>query len=637
MDKAKLPASNPQNRGYDHFVRLRNKRLAQVLRASQLAIVLVSLIDLSIGYFADAIILLSTAVFLFSVDWALMRQKSLLGSWILLTTITLILTYLAWLGSGIRDTAILGFAGVLIFAALLGDKRLLLVLTLMMIGSCMLIAAANQFRWHINQLEPINLATGAMVTIVISLVSYCVWLIVHDYRAALEELSSDNIQLLQAKQQIDFLAEHDSLTLLPNRSYAHQQFRKLFDLQSKGSLGIIFIDLDNLKPINDSLGHQAGDSLLQEVARRLVQFTGDQDLTCRYGGDEFIVFLPNLSTDDQASEACGKILQLISHSFNYRDMDIFCTCSIGIALAPHDGQDLDTLIKKADIAMYHSKDSGRNSFRFFNPAISSNMLEHISLVSSMRKALQEQQFELFYQPKIDLKHNSICGFEALLRWQHPEQGFISPAIFIPLAESSGLIVPLGEWVLNEACRQARAWCDRWQRDFNLAINVSSIQFKRGNLDNLVLNALTRYQLPPQYLELEFTESLLIDDNERLSATLTALRCLGVHLSIDDFGTGYSNLGYLKKFEVESLKIDQSFVRKMEDHTGDAAIVKAIIQMASSLGLKTIAEGVEDADTAALLRGLGCNQAQGFYWAKPMNAADATVFYDEWESKHQLQT
>jgi EAL domain-containing protein (putative c-di-GMP-specific phosphodiesterase class I) len=279
--------------------------------------------------------------------------------------------------------------------------------------------------------------------------------------------------------------------------------------------------------------------------------------------------------------------------------------------------------------MYHSKDSGRNSFRFFNPAINRNMLDHISLISGMRKALQEKQFSLHYQPKIDLQTNDICGFEALLRWHHPEQGFISPATFIPLAESSGLIIQLGEWVITEACEQGKRWYDEGILQFAVAINISSIQFKRGNIDSIVLGALSASGLPPQFLELELTESLLIEDSDRLATTLSTLRAEGVHLSIDDFGTGYSNLGYLKKFEVEALKIDQSFVRKMDDQTGDAAIVRAIIQMSASLGLKTIAEGVEDAGTAALLRNLGCTQAQGYYWARPMPANEVPGFIESW--------
>src|SRR5690606_27744341 len=273
-------------------------------------------------------------------------------------------------------------------------------------------------------------------------------------------------------------------------------------------------------------------------------------------------FMPNIQSEEDASKASLEILQLVSENYLYRNIEIFCTCSIGIALAPQDGEDLDTLIKKADIAMYHSKDSGRNSFRFFNPAINRNMFDHISLISGMRKALQDSQFSLYYQPKIELQTNRICGVEALLRWNHPEQGFISPATFIPLAESSGLIIQLGEWVIAEACRQAKVWLDSGIQDFSVAVNISSVQFKRGNIDSIVLNALAKAELPPQYLELELTESLLIDDSDRLVQTLAVLRSEGVHFSIDDFGTGYSNLGYLKKFEVGALKIDQSFVRKM---------------------------------------------------------------------------
>ena len=456
-------------------------------------------------------------------------------------------------------------------------------------------------------------------------------MLANDYRATLDELARENERVKSAKNHIEHMAMHDPLTGLPNRIMAQHSFDQIYREAKahKQLLGIIFIDLDNLKPINDSLGHQAGDQILKEVALRLLSYTKQVDWVCRYGGDEFIVFMPNITAADQVSEASVDILQLVSENYVYRNIEIFCTCSIGIALAPQDGEDLDTLIKKADIAMYHSKDSGRNSFRFFNPAINRNMLDHISLISGMRKALQEKQFSLHYQPKIDLQTNDICGFEALLRWHHPDQGFISPATFIPLAESSGLIIQLGEWVITEACEQGKRWYDEGILQFAVAINISSIQFKRGNIDSIVLGALSASGLPPQFLELELTESLLIEDSDRLATTLSTLRAEGVHLSIDDFGTGYSNLGYLKKFEVEALKIDQSFVRKMDDQTGDAAIVRAIIQMSASLGLKTIAEGVEDAGTAALLRNLGCTQAQGYYWARPMPANEVPGFIESW--------
>lgn len=643
MSSNNIPTSQPQlqqasvkdGQIYADILKLRTRRLMQVLRATQIALLIVSIITITQGRHLDSIIILCTGVLLFSVDWAVNKNHPIVGSWILLMTLTLSFSYLAWHGSGVRDLATLGFCGVLIFAALLGNKRLLVFITLTMLTVCMFIAYANEVGWHQNTVAPNTILTSVIASIILLVISFSVWLMAHDYRAALDELALENELVKNAKGHIEHLAMHDPLTNLPNRMMAQVTFEILMAgiKQRKELLGIIFIDLDNLKPINDSLGHQAGDQILKEAAKRLINYTKNEELACRYGGDEFIVFLPNIKSADDASQASLDILQLISENYLYRNIEIFCTCSIGIALAPQDGDDLDTLIKKADIAMYHSKDSGRNSFRFFNPSINHNMMEHISLISGMRKALQEKQFSLHYQPKINLATNRLCGFEALLRWKHPEQGFIPPATFIPLAESSGLIIQLGEWVVNEACRQAKLWFDAGIGNFSIAVNISSIQFKRGNIDSVVINALSKADLAPQYLELELTESLLIDDNDRLAVMLSSLRSLGLHLSIDDFGTGYSNLGYLKKFEVESLKIDQSFVRKMEDNSDDAAIVRAIIQMANSLGLNTIAEGVEDAKTAALLRTLGCKQGQGYFWARPMPAGDAKAFWDKWQLEH----
>ena len=619
----------------DSFTKTKTKRLVQILRVTQIALLLVSIITMTAARYDDSFIMIATGIFLFSVDWAIYKKRALLGATIFLITLTLMLSYLAWMGSGIRDTALLGYCGVMVFAAMLGNKRLLVFLVALMVAVLAAISYVNHFQLHQHAIAPTNLATGSITIIILCVIAIAVALLAQDYRAALNELARENERMINIQNHIERLISHDSLTGLPNRNLAQRNFQKIYTQakQQRQLLGIIFIDLDNLKPINDSLGHQAGDQILKEVALRLLSYTKKVDSVCRYGGDEFIVFLPNIESADQASQASLDILQLVSENYLYRNIEIFCTCSIGIALAPQDGEDLDTLIKKADIAMYHSKDSGRNSFRFFNPAINRNMLDHISLISGMRKALQEKNFSLHYQPKIDLRTNRICGFEALLRWQHPEQGFISPTIFIPLAESSGLIIQLGEWVIQEACRQAKHWYDSGLLQFTIAINISSIQFKRGNIDNLVLGALATSGLPPQYLELELTESLLIEDSDRLASTLAHLRSEGVHLSIDDFGTGYSNLGYLKKFEVEALKIDQSFVRKMDDQSNDAAIVRAIIQMANSLGLKTIAEGVEDAPTLALLRSLGCTQAQGYYWARPMAADEVPIFCELWDKNH----
>lgn len=632
-----IPAQSLQIQ--QEFSRQKIRRLLQILRTTQIALLMIGVITISLARYSDAAILIATGIFLFSVEWAIHKKHQATGTAIFLLSLTVMLSYLLWVGSGIRDGAVLGYCAVLIFGAMLGNKRLLLLLLSIMVAVLMGISYANEFGIAHNSIAPINLATGAISTLILLVVGFAVWMLAHDYRTVLEELARENERVQSAKTHIEHMALHDPLTGLPNRIMAQQSFEQLFyDAKTQQQLlGIIFIDLDNLKPINDSLGHQAGDQILKEVAMRLLSYTKQVDWVCRYGGDEFIVFMPNITAADQVSQASVEILQLVSENYLYRNIEIFCTCSIGIALAPQDGDDLDTLIKKADIAMYHSKDSGRNSFRFFNPAINRNMLDHISLISGMRKALQEKQFSLHYQPKIDLQTNDICGFEALLRWHHPEQGFISPATFIPLAESSGLIIQLGEWVITEACEQGKRWYDDGILQFALAINISSIQFKRGNIDTIVLGALAASDLPPQYLELELTESLLIEDSDRLTTTLSTLRAEGVHLSIDDFGTGYSNLGYLKKFEVEALKIDQSFVRKMDDQTGDAAIVRAIIQMSASLGLKTIAEGVEDAATAALLRSLGCTQAQGYYWARPMPANEVPGFVERWRKDQNSLT
>ena len=631
MSEQYIPHLPPQGLVYKDFQKQHLKRLAQILRVSQLVMLLISVISISSGHYRNASVILATGVFLFTVDWALYKNRRVIAASILLISLTLLLSYFAWIGSGLRDVSLLGFAGVLVFAGALGNKRLLTSLLVLMIGVLLAIGFVNEQGIYFHDIAPINIATCAVAIVMLCAVGLGAWLLADDYRSALDELARENERVKTVKNHIEHMALHDPLTGLPNRIMAQTNFSQIYQQAKENQqlLGIIFIDLDNLKPINDSLGHQAGDQILKEVALRLLGYTKMVDNVCRYGGDEFIVFMPNIQSEEDASKASLEILQLVSENYVYRNIEIFCTCSIGIAMAPQDGEDLDTLIKKADIAMYHSKDSGRNSFRFFNPAINRNMFDHISLISGMRRALQESQFSLHYQPKIDLQTNRICGMEALLRWNHPEQGFISPATFIPLAESSGLIIQLGEWVIGEACRQAKVWLDAGMRDFSVAVNISSVQFKRGNIDSIVLNALARAELPPHYLELELTESLLIEDSERLVQTLAALRSEGVHFSIDDFGTGYSNLGYLKKFEVGALKIDQSFVRKMDDHSGDAAIVRAIIQMASSLGLKTIAEGVEDADTAALLRTLGCTEAQGYFWARPMPAQEVEAFYQNW--------
>lgn len=608
-----------------------NQRLLQVLRVTQLALVLAAINTIFMGKIEDTAVLLSTGVLLFSVDWAIYKKRPNLGSAILLITLTVMLSVLAWIGSGIRDTAMIGYCAVLIFAAMLGNKRLLIGVMLLMLAMCALITYSNITELHVNTIAPTNIFTGSIVMIVLGVIGFSVWLMAHDYRKALDDLTHEILVVHESTLKIEYMVMHDQLTELPNRNMARKTFNDVYEqAQFDGQpLAIIFIDLDNLKPINDSLGYQVGDYILKEVALRLSAIALNQHIVCRYGGDEFIMMLRNIHGSNDASAISTIILQSISQPFSIKNIELNCTCSIGIAMAPRDGNDLDTLIKKADIAMCQSKDSGRNSFRFFDVASNHQMFEHLNLTTSMRKALAEKQFLLYYQPKINLHDHSLAGFEALIRWQHPQYGFISPDTFISLAESSGVIIQLGEWVINEACRQGKNWLDKGLKNFSIAVNVSSIQFKRGTIDSVIINALKKSGFPPHMLELELTESLLIDDTERLANTLSNLRSMGLRFSIDDFGTGYSNLGYLKKFEVESLKIDQSFVRRMEQNPEDALIVNAIIQLSSSLGLKTIAEGVETESAADMLRQLGCGMAQGYLWSRPLPALEIERFWRDW--------
>ncbi|MBP6654038.1 MAG: EAL domain-containing protein, partial [Propionivibrio sp.] len=348
----------------------------------------------------------------------------------------------------------------------------------------------------------------------------------------------------------------------------------------------------------------------------------------RQGGDEFIVLLNDVRDGEAIARVADKIHQRMADPIVLGTHTLNTSFSIGIAIYPDDGSDFDTLLQKADTAMYHAKEAGRNSHRFFTEQMNRQVVEHLSLETNLRRALENKEFVLHYQPQMDLGDGRIIGVEALIRWNSPENGLISPARFIPVAEDSGLIVPIGAWVLNEACRQARAWQDAGLPPIVVAVNLSAVQFKRPELVNTVINALVLSDLDSQWLELELTESILIQDAEATLDTVRRLKSLGIKLSMDDFGTGYSSLTYLKRFAVDKLKIDQSFVRDLVSDPDDAAIVRAIIQMAHSLKLKTIAEGVETEELANLLRIFHCDEIQGYWLARPMPAEQMEVFLRE---------
>jgi diguanylate cyclase (GGDEF)-like protein/PAS domain S-box-containing protein len=432
----------------------------------------------------------------------------------------------------------------------------------------------------------------------------------------------DNItERKTAEAQVEYLAYHDQLTRLPNRQLARDRFDQAaaYAGRSDGKVAVAYLDLDHFKTINDALGHAVGDALLKEVAGRLQQCVRDTDTVSRQGGDEFLVVLPGVHDADAIASVTAKILELLAQPFRIEDHDLSTSVSIGVALYPDDGTDFDTLLKKADTAMFHAKEAGRNVCHFFDRQMNVEANERLSLRNSLHLALERDEFVVHYQPQVELASGTLVGAEALLRWNHPEFGLIPPDRFIPVAEDSGLIVPIGEWVLREACRQAAAWQKAGLGELVMAVNLSAVQFKRGNIEQTVVAALTESGLEPQFLELELTESILIRDTENVLQAVRQLKLLGVKLSIDDFGTGYSSLAYLSRFSVDKVKIDQSFVRGLTSSPGDAAIVRAVIQMARSMGLRTIAEGVEEQHLFDYLRAHHCDEAQGFHIGRPMPA------------------
>lgn len=440
-------------------------------------------------------------------------------------------------------------------------------------------------------------------------------------------VSRDITERKAAEQKIEFLAYHDALTELPNRLLVRDRVRQAIAgaEREKNKVALLFLDLDNFKTVNDSLGHTTGDVLLKAVARRLKDCVRASDTLSRQGGDEFLIVMPGVESPEAAAPVLDKIRDHIQHPFEIEGNELTTSVSIGVALYPDNGRDFDTLLKKADTAMYRAKEQGRNAYRFFDAQMNVNAVEHLNFRNGLRRALERDEFILHYQPQIELANGALIGAEALLRWQHPDLGLVPPGRFIPVAEDSGLIVTIGEWVLREACRQAASWPECGGAAVSVAVNLSAVQFKRGNLEKAVLDALEASGLDPARLELELTESILIQDTEEVLATVRQLKALGVKLSIDDFGTGYSSLSYLKRFDVDKLKIDQSFVRDMATDPEDEVIVRTIIQMAQSLDLRTIAEGVENERMLDNLKSFLCDEAQGFHIARPMPASDFVRF------------
>jgi len=431
-------------------------------------------------------------------------------------------------------------------------------------------------------------------------------------------------KIAEREQRITQLAFNDVLTGLPNRTMFHQQLDQLFGASQGGAMFALHcLDLDQFKVINDTLGHPAGDSLLVEAARRL-RYAARGHFVGRLGGDEFVVLQSVGADRDAIDRLAREILTAIAQPLSIDGNELVPSTSIGIAIAPDDGGDGGTLLRNADLALYRAKEAGRGTYAFFEESLNQRAQERRQVESDLRLALERGELELHYQPLFDLEQNRICSFEALLRWNHPKRGLISPVDFIPIAEDTGLIVPIGAWVVREACAQAA----RWPEQIRIAVNVSPVQFHRGSLHDTILSALATSSLAPGRLEVEITESIFLEGSETTLRLLHALRSLGVRVALDDFGTGYSSLSYLQSFPFDKLKIDRSFIHNLLTREGATAIVHAITELANALGIETTAEGVEETAQLMELRAHGCSSVQGFLFAEPMTAADVDVLFRE---------
>jgi diguanylate cyclase (GGDEF)-like protein/PAS domain S-box-containing protein len=422
----------------------------------------------------------------------------------------------------------------------------------------------------------------------------------------------------EAEARIEHMAHHDALTGLPNRVLFHAQLENALRWRGRdGRVSVLFIDLDNFKNINDTLGHQVGDELLKTVAARLQDCVRSGDVVARLGGDEFVIVQTELEDPTDAANLAARVREVILDSCEIADHSIVVDASIGIAVSPEDGSEPSELVKNADLALFGAKASGRGTYRFFEQAMDQRMLERHQLELELRKALVNGEFEVHFQPLVNLATDRIGCCEALLRWNHPERGYIPPDRFIGLAEETGLITRIGDWVIRTACREAASWPD----NVMLAINISPVQFRSPNLIDVVMHSLATSGLEPERLELEITETILLENTDATLATLERFHELGVRIAMDDFGTGYSSLSYLQKFPFDKIKIDGSFIQGLSDSEGSAAIVRAVAGLATSFRMTTTAEGVETDEQLRLVRELGCTEMQGHLFAKACNARD----------------
>lgn len=618
--------STPDHRGdaspfaaKKHYDLIRTRRVAQITVSVIIGLLCVAGIQFYHQAYHEVVILAVVAMLCGVLLLRLRRGRVEQAATAIIVILMTMAGLMAMLGGGLRDAVLYVFPGVIIVSGMLLSPKRTLMVVITIVSYLMLTGLGLELGWWQHETEATGISTALIISIALLVNGFSIYVLHMDLVRLLSKLQAENRRYMETRKRVQHIALHDALTGLPNRRLARERFNALFELSKRknAKLALLFIDLDEFKIVNDSSGHEAGDRLLQVVGKRLQSCLRDSDTVCRLGGDEFLVIVNDVVDEKALGRLASKLIAAISEPLKIFDMEHSCSASIGITIAPEDGDDFDALLKNADMAMYLAKDEGRNNYQYFDERLQQDANRKVELVSHMRHAIPDNEFSLLYQPKVRLSDNCVIGAEALIRWNSETYGSVSPNELIPLAESSGFIHDLGYWVIEEACKDLRFLKNLGFEQFHLSINVSIAQLQNQNLRTQVAEILDRYGLEPGAIDLELTETLLANDHSQLSSNLDHLRELGMSLSIDDFGTGYSNLGYLKRFDVETLKIDRSFVSDLPENTNNQAIVRAILQICEELGMRSVAEGVEDEATLAYLRNIGCDAAQGYFWSRPL--------------------
>ncbi|NMP17125.1 bifunctional diguanylate cyclase/phosphodiesterase [Thalassotalea sp. Y01] len=601
----------------------RKEKALQVFIVSEVALFLAIIIQLFNSSFELAGILSAVLLILAGAYWKLKDNHINAATTVLILCHTILATYLMWRYGGIRDEVMFAFPMILIFATVLASTKLVTGIFLFIVGLIFANAYVNVNEIYLNYDSSINLESATIINLLLLVIFISTFIGAQGIKKLISDLVDQNEELNKSKREVQKLVYQDALTGLPNRVMARRIFDQYVETGNKNGskTALLFIDLDDFKSINDSLGHQIGDEFLILIARRIAGMIGGYGSVYRLGGDEFLVLLNDFSNTDDVINQSERLGELLNQALKIKNYELSVSCSIGIAIAPDHAADFDTALKYADIALYQAKKLGRNRISLIDDEMIVDAQEDFSLLEDLRKAIKADALELYYQPKIDIQQNQIIGAEALLRWQHQEKGFISPEVFIPLAEKSGLINRLGHFVLETSIKHCAKWHEMGFIDYSVSVNVSPIQFYSPDFSNQVMLLLNRYRLLPEFLELEITENVLIEQSEALTRNIQSLKRSGVKLSIDDFGKGYSNLAYIKRLNVHAIKIDREYIMDLDKSEDDLAIVKAITDIAKRLNIKLVAEGVESQSVLDTLVLLNCDYAQGYHWSPAIKHDD----------------